>query len=85
MNRFAPTLGTIRCETSQATIDGLLFGCGLRARAARAPHHFDVLNHGRASEPEVGRDLWELALSKLRSAERDGALPPFSIARARPN
>jgi len=81
MNRADSTLATIRCEASQAAIDALLFGCGLRARAAGDPHHFDILNAGRDSEPEVSQDLWELALTKLRKAAQDGALPPFSITR----
>ena len=80
---FDTTLGTIRCETSQAIIDELLFGSGLRVEAAEARHHFDILDGGRVSEPEVALDLWELALIRLRAAEREGALPPFSVARSR--
>ena len=85
MNPFDSTLGTIRCETSQATIDGLLFDCGLRAEATADPHHFHIRDAGRASEPEVARELWQLALSNLREAQRDGALPPFTVARTRLN
>ena len=81
MNRFAPTLGTIRCETNHATIDGLLFGCGLRAVATADLHLFHIRDVGRASEPEVALELWQLALSSLRDAQRDGSLPPFTVAR----
>ena len=85
MSRTDTPLGTIRCETNQITIDTLLFACGLRAQAAQDPHHFDILDGGRDSEPEVALDLWELALTRLRHAEHAGALPPFTIARARLN
>lgn len=83
MNPFDTTLGTIRCETSHATINALLFGVGLRAQQTNDPHRFAIVNGGRGdSEPEVDHDLWELALVQLRRAERDGALPKFT-ARAR--
>lgn len=85
MHPFHTALGTIRCETSQATIDGLLFDCGLRAVAASDPHHFHIRDAGRASEPEVARELWQLALRSLRDAQRDGALPPFTVASTRLN
>ena len=85
MHPFDTPLGTIRCETSQATIDGLLFDCGLRAEATADPHHFQIRDTGRASEPEVARELWQLALSSLREAQRDGALPSFSVAHSNLN
>jgi hypothetical protein len=79
MSRYETTLGTIRCRTSTAMVDALVSMCGLRANPCEELHHFDILNSGRASEPEVDRDLFELALGKLRSAERDGALPSWSV------
>lgn len=85
MTLFDTPLGTIRCETSRATIDALLFTCGLRAEPAADLHHFHIRDGGRATEPEVAHDLWQLALAQLRNAQRDGALPPFTIARMRAN
>jgi hypothetical protein len=79
MSRYETTLGTIRCRTSKATVDALVSRFGLRASEARERDHFDILSGGRANEPEVDSDLFDLALGTLRSAERDGALPPWSI------
>ena len=79
MSYYETTLGTIRCRTSKATLDALVSRCGLRAYPCEELHHFDILSGGRASEPEVDRDLFDLALGAMRSAERDGALPPWSV------
>ena len=85
MSPFDASLGTIRCETNKATIDALLFPCGLRSQTTDEPHHFRILDGARDAEPEVSRDLWELALHTLRDAERSGSLPPFSVAAHKPH
>lgn len=83
MSSYETTLGTIRCNTSKATVDALLFSCGLGAQAADKPGHFDIVSRGRDSEPEVELDLWELALAKLHSAERDGAIATWTVVAGR--
>ena len=80
MPPFDATIGTIHCCTNKAMIDALLFPFGLRARSTPEPHAFCIVNGGRDSEPEVDRDLWDLALVTLRNAERDGTLPRFSVS-----
>ena len=90
MNPFDATIGTIHCATDKAMIDALLFPFGLRAQNTEQPDAFSIVNGARDSEPEVDRDLWDLALITLRNAERDGTLPEFSvsvrrIARGKPN
>jgi len=85
MYPYDESLGTIRCATSKATIDALLFPCGLRALAAEEPHLFRIFDGARDTEPEVTGDLWRLALDSLREAERNGSLPPFSVALDKPN
>jgi hypothetical protein len=79
MRRKSASLGTIRCRTNKATVDALVSRCGLHARPAEELHHFDIFSAGRVSEPEVDSDLFELALAALRSAERDGALPAWTV------
>ena len=79
MRRPSATLGTIRCRTSKATVDALVARCGLSAKPSQELHHFDIFSAGRCSEPEVDDDLFELVLTVLRSAERDGALPSWSV------
>jgi hypothetical protein len=79
MGSYETTLGTIRCNTSKATVDALLFSCGLGAQPADEPGHFDIVSRGRDSEPEVELDLWELALAKLHSAERDGSISSWAV------
>jgi hypothetical protein len=79
MRRYPATLGTIRCCTSRATVDALVAKCGLHAKPSAELHHFDIFSGGRVSEPEVDSDLFDLALKTLRSAERDGALPSWSV------
>jgi hypothetical protein len=79
MRRHSASLGTIRCRTSKATVDALVSRCGLHAKASQELHHFDIFSGGRASEPEVDCDLFDLALMTLRSAERDGALPSWTV------
>ena len=79
MRRHSATLGTIRCRTSKATVDALVSRCGLSAKPSAELHHFDIFSGGRGSEPEVDSDLFDLALATLRSAERDGALPAWSV------
>ena len=79
MRRHSATLGTIRCRTNKATVDALVSRCGLYARPSQELDHFDIFSAGRVSEPEVDDDLFELALTVLRSAERDGALPSWSV------
>jgi len=85
MYPYDESLGTIRCETSKATIDALLFPCGLRSQATGEPHAFRVFDGARDTEPEVTQDLWRMALQTLRDAERKGSLPPFSVAADIPN
>ena len=79
MRRNQATLGTIRCRTSKATVDAIVARCGLQAMPTDELHHFDIFSGGRASEPEVDCDLFDLALITLRSAEHDGALPSWSV------
>jgi hypothetical protein len=79
MRHNSVTLGTIRCRTNKATVDALVSRCGLYAKPSEELHHFDIFSGGRASEPEVDCDLFDLALVTLRSAERDGALPAWSV------
>ena len=89
MPPFDATIGTIHCRTNKAMIDALLFPFGLRACSTQEPDAFCIVNGARDSEPEVDRDLWDLALVTLRNAERDGTLPRFSVsmmsARRRPH
>jgi len=80
MPPFDATIGTIHCRTNKAMIDALLFPFGLRAQSTPEPHAFCIVNGARDSEPEVDRDLWDLALVTLRNAERDGTLPQFSVS-----
>ena len=80
MPPFDATIGTIHCRTNKAMIDALLFPFGLRARSTQEPDAFCIVNGARDSEPEVDRDLWDLALVTLRNAERDGTLPQFSVS-----
>ena len=79
MRRYSSSLGTIHCRTSKATVDALVARFGFQARPSGEPHHFDIFSRGRASEPEVDGDLFDLALATLRSAERDGSLPLWSV------
>ncbi len=79
MRRYSSSLGTIHCRTNKATVDALVSPFGLHAKPAAEPHHFDIFSAGRVSEPEVDGDLFDLALATLRSAERDGALPSWSV------
>ena len=79
MSSYETTLGTIRCNTNKATVAALLFSCGLSAEPSGEPHHFDIVSRGRDNEPEVDLDLWELALAKLSSAEREGAISAWAI------
>jgi len=80
MYPFDATIGTIHCATNKAMIDALLFPFGLRARNTEEPDAFCIVNGARDGEPEVDRDLWDLALVTLRNAERDGTLPEFSVS-----
>jgi hypothetical protein len=79
MRRYSATLGTIRCSTNKATVDALVSKFGLHVRPSQEQHQFDIYSGGRASEPEVDGDLFDLALATLRAAERDGSLPALSV------
>jgi hypothetical protein len=79
MRHYSTTLGTIRCPASKATVDALVSRYGLHANPGTELHHFDIQSSRRGSEPEVDSDLFDLALGTLRAAERDGALPSWSV------
>ena len=73
--------GQIQCRASAATLNGLLHSFGFQAVRASGDSHFDIKSFTRRSDPVVERDLFDLAVLKLKSAHADGALPQLEVIR----
>ncbi len=69
-------LGTIHCQVSSITLNNILANYGLKA-IERDTSQFDVTSLTKHSDPAVERDLFNLALGKMTTACRDGALPSW--------
>jgi hypothetical protein len=73
--------GQIQCHASAATLNGLLHSFGFQAVRTDGESQFDIKSLTRRSDPVVERDLFDLAVLRLKSAHADGALPQLKVIR----